>query len=272
MRLTAPYAHGSGGWPNSGGPPTDFTADASGDGLQPAPDSSAWSNLLAVTSFKPPLVQGPYAIFSHVFQILPQNGNSASQGLSLNDLEFTLNDQPGTSLSLNVEDAFPVQSRSCCPTFTAALRATDGTVEPLPAWLSLAYGFVPDAIPILDSYQSLVTLDVGATLKLASYPGVQAVGNYTILVTATSADQPPAETTKNFTLRVRDGKAVTIEAASDSTGLKGSALHHLHSISFLRMVCIKLTAPSPGHPCFCRKPRMHCTRTLGKASLVMARF
>ena len=200
MRLTAPYAYGGGDWPNHGGPPTDFTADASGTGVQPAPGSSAWINFLTVKSFQPSLVEGTDGIFSHVFEILPQDGYPASQGSSLDDLEFSLDDQPGTSLSSNVADAFPVQSRSCCPTFTAALTALDGTVEPLPAWLSLAYGFIPDAMPLFDSYQS--QLDVGLTLVLASYPGVQAVDNYTILTTATSNDQPPIQTSKSFTLRV----------------------------------------------------------------------
>lgn len=203
MRLSAPYSYGGSSWPSYGGPPTDFTADASGDGLQPAPDSSAWSNLLTVKSFKPPLVRGTNGIFSHVFEILPQSGYPTSQGPSLDDLEISLNDQPGTRLFLNVEEAFPPQSRSCCPRFTAALRATNGTVEPLPTWLSLANGFIPDAIPIIDSFQSLVSVDVAPTLELASYPGVQAVGNYTILITATTADQPPTQTTQSFTLRVR---------------------------------------------------------------------
>lgn len=97
MRVTAPYAYGGGNWPNHGGPPTDFTADASGAGMQPLPDSNDWSNLLTVKSFQPPLVQGTDGIFSHLFEILPQDGYSASQGTSLDDLELSLDDQPGTS-------------------------------------------------------------------------------------------------------------------------------------------------------------------------------
>ncbi|KAK9836827.1 hypothetical protein WJX74_009057 [Apatococcus lobatus] len=208
VQLTAPYAYGGPNmWPNHGGPPTDFSVDASSAGLQPLPDDSAWSNLLDVKSFEPPLEQGTHGIFSHKFQILPQDGLPRSPGASLQDLNISLSDAVGTNLSINVEDAFPAQNRSCCSTFTAEME-TNGTIGALPSWLALTYGFVPDAmsnfnLSSTDSYSYIPPfLDVGLNLTLASYPGVQAVGSYLLNITAASADQPPVQTSKILTLQV----------------------------------------------------------------------
>ena len=201
LQLTSPYAYGGVNiWPNYGGPPTDFTGDASGIGVQPSVDSSGWRNLLTVKSFTPPLFYGTNGIFSHSFQILPQDDSPTLQGSPLEDLQLSLSDSIGTNLSINVEAAFPLQ-RTCCPTFTAKVRARNATIEALPSWLSLTYGFVPNVMPIFEDVQSV--LDVGVALKLTGYPGVDAVGSYTILITATSADQPPVQTTKSLTLMVR---------------------------------------------------------------------
>ena len=205
MQLTAPYSQQ---WPYFGGPPTEFSADASGAGLQPAPDSSAWSNLLSVQKLNPPLWHGAYGVFSHMFLIVPADGIQASGGASLADLEISLDDPIGTNLSINVEDAFLAQSRNCCSSFIAEVKAADGTTGALPSWLSLTYGFVPDAEPIFntseifDQYGEQSFLDVGLSLGLASYPGTQAVGSYLVLITAISADQSPLRTTKSFTLKV----------------------------------------------------------------------
>ena len=217
MQLTAPYAFAAFHQrPSYGGPPTDFSADASGAGVQPTPTSSAWSNLILVENFTLPLWQGAHGVFSHMFQILPEDGSQTFAGAPLPDLEISLNDPIGTNLSINVEDAFLAQSRNCCSTFTAEIKASDGTARALPNWLSLTYGFVPDAVPVFDmsdirhddyidvsdQYNSRTILDVGLSLELTSYPGTQAVGSYTILITAISADQSRLRTTKSFTLKV----------------------------------------------------------------------
>ncbi|KAK9836420.1 hypothetical protein WJX74_000101 [Apatococcus lobatus] len=207
MQLTSPYAYDgknlvSNSYVNYGGPPTDFSADASGMGVQPSIDSTIWKNLLVVKGFTPPLVRGTSGVFSHAFHILPQDGSPSSEGNPLQDLSVSLNDPIGTNLSIDVGDAFPPQ-RTCCPTFTASIRAADGTVRALPPWLSLTYSIMPDATPPFEDYQPpQPAVDTVVALKLTSYPGNQAVGSYTILITASSAEQPPRQTTKSFTLKV----------------------------------------------------------------------
>ena len=201
MQLASPYAYAASDWyPRYGGPPTDFSADASNAGVQPSPDSEAWTNLLNVNDMTFPLVPNTNGIFSHNFNILPQNGYQVIDDVPLDDLELSLSDPLGTNLSINAEEAFPSQSRNCCSTFTAAWRDDDASTLALPRWLSLIYGLVPDEAPAFETDQPF--WNSALTLQLASYPGVQAVGNYTIDVTATSADEVPTTTTKSFTLRV----------------------------------------------------------------------
>ena len=213
LQLAAPYAYRNyNSYPYSGGPPTDFTIDTSGAGVQPAPSSPDWQNLVTVKAFRPPLT-GQSGHISHVFQILPQDGSLVPATSPLQNLSIALSDPVGTSLAMNVAETFPLQTRTCCPTFTAAVQSQSGSTSPLPNWLSLTTNLVQTAAASTTSpnpyyyynyyfYTSGPALDVGLALQMNSQPGPQAVGNFTIILTSTSVDQPPLVIAESFTLRV----------------------------------------------------------------------
>ena len=204
MQLLSPFAYqyeyGS-QW--NGGPPTDFSVDTSGAAIQPAADSADWNNLLIVKGFEIPLVPATGGTFSHTFQILPEDSTPApSLSGSLDDLTISLSDPIGTNLTINLEDAFPVQGRDCCPSFAAAWKTNTSSVSPLPSWLLLTYSLLEQA-PATEG--SLAALDMSLALQMVSNPGVQAVGNHTIVLTATSNDEPHIQVSQSFVLEVSSG-------------------------------------------------------------------
>ena len=182
--------------------PVGFTADAAGSGLQPQQNSSEWSNLLIVNGFRPsvPAVcqNDPYACGSlnQTFQILA-NGtepappavelSSAQQGLLAYEVSMGITQD--ALFATDMDTWFKSNSRNGCLSLSAELQlgSADST-QSLPSWLVLEWSLeAPDYSPIQLTYQQAPQLIAQHWLRVKAQPGVAAVGNHTIVITATDA-------------------------------------------------------------------------------------
>ncbi len=178
-----------------GGMPTDFTADASGQALQPSVNSADWTNLISVQKYGPQLPKSfecntelylRCGIFNHTFLIQPNTSEieAPEEILSMDDLlefEVSVDISNDVIIPLPIEDWFLQYSRECCLNISAVTALETG-YQPLPPWLSFWYNLTQSASgPLLTANHSL---------KVSAQPGLAAVGNYTIRIIATDQTLP----------------------------------------------------------------------------------
>lgn len=178
-----------------GGMPTDFTADASGQALQPSVNSTDWTNLISVQKYGPQLPKSfacntelylRCGIFEHTFLIQPNTSEieAPEEIISMDEqLEFevSVDIDNDVIIPLPIEDWFLQYSRECCLTISAVTALETG-YQPLPPWLSFWYNLTQSASgPLLTANHSL---------KVSAQPGLAAVGNYTIRIIATDQTLP----------------------------------------------------------------------------------
>ena len=209
-----------------GGMPTAFRGDASGAALQPLPASSDWQLLVDVENFQPNYPTSDCGacggscldgVLRHTFPILPLSSmgptgapapgpantlaSSAPASLpqppklSNTALNVSLADDLGTIYPVDVDDIFIPQSRTYPPNITTAFRAGPGQATSLPAWLAFSWNITLVEAVLSDDYGyeyiSQRIYDGAYALSLKSFPGVAAIAQDSVEVTAT--DQSAAQ-------------------------------------------------------------------------------
>ncbi|KAK9804164.1 hypothetical protein WJX73_007418 [Symbiochloris irregularis] len=131
--------------------PPSFTADASGAALQPAPESSAWQNLISVRNFTPTFTVealnelarfGVSSSYAHTFPIEPPAAVTDAPPTTVQPIASVLIEigMP-TDYLINTSDTFRPSGKLCCPELSLSIVGFESSFPaPAPAAAELPSG------------------------------------------------------------------------------------------------------------------------------------